>query len=151
MTPGQRQVAAALAAAREVLREAVSARRDAARSHDDARADLLRLAGAAAEGLEALAGSLADELDALPEPARATLEVATRGAWETLAAAGVELDGAVGESLDLERHRVVKRLGGAGSGPEVVAEVVLPGVLFKGTRVREAAVVAGRAGGADRD
>jgi molecular chaperone GrpE (heat shock protein) len=139
------------AAAREALSESAQARRESAKARDEARQDLLRLALSAVEGLEALAGTAAGSLDALPPEVRETVGIAEQAAWERLESAGVRLDGEAGEAVDLSRHRVVKRLGRDGDGHDVVAEVVSRGVLFRGTRLRPAVVVARRTDGSNRD
>ena len=138
------RIEAALSAARDALREEAHARRQAAKASDEGREDLLRLVAAAVEGLETLAETVAAYAAELPSPAQEAVAIAVRGAWEALEAAGVRLDGEKDEALDLARHRVVKRLGADRVGRDVVAEVVSPGILFKGARVREAAVVATR-------
>jgi molecular chaperone GrpE (heat shock protein) len=149
---GRRERAeAARAAAREALRESARARRESTKAGDESREHLLRLALAAVEGLEALAETAAACAEELPQEARETVGVAVLSAWERLAAAGVRLDGEVGEAVDLARHRVVKRLGPSGPGSDVVAEVVSRGALINGTRMRAAAVAVRRTNGTHRD
>jgi hypothetical protein len=140
------RVEAALAAARDTLREAAQARRESARERDESRRELIRLVAAAVEGLETLAEVAGAHLPELPEEAQSAVSIAVEGAWERLLSAGVLLDGEAGEAMDLRRHRVVKRLGADGIGNDVVAEVVSRGVVFRGTRVRPAAVVARKEG-----
>lgn len=146
MTERADRIEAARAAARDALRESVEARRESARARDESRSDLARLAVSAVEGVETLAETASAYLDALPSEAREAVSIAVQSAWERLESAGVSLDGEAGEEVDLGRHRVVKRLGPEGGGNDVVAEVVSRGVLFRGTRVRTAAVVAKREG-----
>jgi molecular chaperone GrpE (heat shock protein) len=150
LTERAQRIEAARAAARDALRESAQARRESAKAGDEAREDLVRLAVSAVEGLETLAETAAGSLDALTPEAREAVGIAVQAAWERLESAGVSLDGEAGEAVDLSRHRVVKRLGPDGGGSDVVAEVVSRGILFKGARVRAAAVVARRTDGANR-
>lgn len=142
-----------LAKAREALRAVARERRDAALGLAAAQKDLGRVVGAAVEALETLEETVGACLDQLAPSSREAVKAALRSAWQGLEAAGVVRDGAVGERLDLARHRVVKTLAAA-EGPRVL-EVVVPGIVFKGSRVRPAVVVAGawREGGdgPDRD
>ena len=126
------------ARAAEVLRAASSSRRDSERAQLQSSSDLTRVALAAVEGLEALTDAL-DGLQAeLPDAVRETVRVSSRAAWERLEAAGILLDGRVGEPVDLARHRVMKTV--AKGTPGTVAAVVTPGVTFAGARVRDAVV-----------
>jgi molecular chaperone GrpE (heat shock protein) len=126
------------ARAAEVLRAASSGRRDSERARERSSGDLARVALAAVEGLEALTDAL-DALQAeLPDGPRETMRLSARAAWERLEAAGIVLDGRVGEPVDLARHRVMKTV--AQGTPGTVAAVVTPGVTFAGTRVRDALV-----------
>jgi molecular chaperone GrpE (heat shock protein) len=138
--------------AAEVLRAASQGRRDSERARQQSDGDLARVALAAVEGLEALTDTL-DSLQAeLPESARETVRLSARAAWERLEAAGIVLDGRVGEPVDLVRHRVMKTV--AKGTPGTVAAVITPGVTFAGTRVRDAMVWAvgePEAHGTDRD
>jgi molecular chaperone GrpE (heat shock protein) len=126
------------ARAAEVLRAASSSRRDSERAQLQSSSDLTRVALAAVEGLEALTDAL-DGLQAeLPDTVRESVRLSARAAWERLEAAGIVLDGRVGEAVDLARHRVMKTV--ATGTPGTVAAVVTPGVTFAGTRVRDAVV-----------
>ena len=132
--------AAALERARAALRDVAHERRDALLQLGAARKDLGKVVGAAVEAIETLQGMLLACLDQLPTTARASLEAAAESAWQGLEGAGVTRDGTEGEPIDLGRHRVVKEVRGAGT-PRVL-EVVEPGVLFRGLRLRPAVVVA---------
>jgi molecular chaperone GrpE (heat shock protein) len=132
--------AAALERARAALREVAHERRDAVLQLGAVRKDLGKVVGAAVEAIETLEGMLLACLDQLPTTARASLQAAAESAWQGLEAAGVTRDGAAGEPIDLVRHRVVKEVRGGGK-PRVL-EVVEPGVLFRGVRLRPAVVVA---------
>ena len=124
--------------AAEVLRAASSSRRDSERAQLQSSSDLTRVALAAVESLEALTDAL-DGLQAeLPAAVRETVRLSSRAAWERLEAAGIVLDGRVGEPVDLARHRVMKTV--AKGTPGTVAAVVTPGVTFAGARVRDAVV-----------
>ena len=126
-----------------VLKAAVRETRDAERARSACEADLGALALASTESLETLAETVTAFLPQMPEALRASLEVAIRASWERLQKAGVERDGAVGEPIDLERHRVVKSVGAETRGHEVVVSVLAAGITFKGRRIREAVVSAG--------
>lgn len=139
--------ATALERARAALRDVAHERRDALLELGAARKDLGKVVGAAVEAVETLEGMLLDCLDQLPPTAQASLRAAADSAWQGLEAAGVTRDGTAGEPIELARHRVVKEIGGAGT-PRVL-EVVEPGVLFRGVRLRPALVVAGREEGSD--
>lgn len=130
--------------AAEILRAAVRETREAERALLVCSADQGALALASVESLEALADTVTALLPQMPEAVRSPLELAMRAAWERLQTAGVERDGAVGEPIDLERHRVIKVSSGR-SGRQVVASVIAAGVLFKGRRVRVATVSAASA------
>ena len=126
------------ARAAEVLRAASSSRRDSERAQLQSSSDLTRVALAAVEGLEALTDAL-DGLQAeLPDTVRETVRLSSRAAWERLEAAGIVLDGRVGEPVDLARHRVMKTV--ATGPPGTVAAVITSGVTFAGARVRDAVV-----------
>jgi molecular chaperone GrpE (heat shock protein) len=72
---------------------------------------------------------------------RDALELVLEAAWARLEAQGVVRDGAAGEVPDLTRHRVVReRRVGGGSGRRVSA-IVEPGLVWRGRRLRPAAVV----------
>jgi molecular chaperone GrpE (heat shock protein) len=124
--------------ASEVLRAATAGRREAERAQQQASGDLARLALAAVEALETVADTLEGVQDELPAGVRELVRLSSRAAWERLEAAGIVLDGRAGEPLDLARHRVLKTV--AGGPPGTVAAVITPGVVFAGTRVRDAVV-----------
>lgn len=126
------------ARAAEVLRAASARRRDSERARQQSSSDLARVALAAVEGLETLTDALEGLQGELPEGARELVRISARAAWERLEAAGVVLDGRVGEPLDLARHRVMKTV--AQGAPGTVAAVIAPGVTFAGARVRDAVV-----------
>lgn len=128
------------ASAATVLREATLARREAERALQDRTNALGRVALAAVEALESLTDALAGLEDDLPEAVRETLRLCARAGWERLEAAGIVLDGRVGEPLDLSRHRVLKQVARPDAPAETVVSVIAPGVTLDGTRVRAAAV-----------
>jgi molecular chaperone GrpE (heat shock protein) len=125
-----------------VLRAAAREAREAERALGVCASDLGQLALASAESLETLADTVTALLPQMPEAHKAALEVAARASWERLQTAGLARDGVVGEPIDLQRHRVVKSLGGVASGREVVAGVLAAGLTFRGRRIREAVVSA---------
>jgi molecular chaperone GrpE (heat shock protein) len=134
--------------AAEALKAEAHAHRDAERARAECAGELARLALAAVEGLETLSDALSGLRGELPDPLRTTLDHSARAAWERLEAAGLKLDGRVGETVDLARHRVLKAV--AGREPGTVASVVTPGVTFQGRRIREAVVwVTGGSGGGE--
>jgi len=142
------------ARAAEVLRSAADQRRAAERALQQRTDDLARVALAAVEGLETLTDALDGVRDEMPQGVRDLLRLSARAAWERLGAAGIALDGAVGEKVDLARHRVVKTVPPEAGAPGTVASVVTPGLTLGGTRLREALVwvVGERKGhGANRD
>jgi molecular chaperone GrpE (heat shock protein) len=132
--------------AAEILRAAVRETREAERALSECTADRGALALASVESLETLADTVTALLPQVPEALRAPLELSIRAAWERLQAAGIERDGAVGEPVDLTRHRVIKSSGAGTGGPQVVAAVLAAGITLKGRRVRAAAVSAIREG-----
>jgi molecular chaperone GrpE (heat shock protein) len=121
-----------------LLRAATLQRREAEKALATATGDVGSVVLAAVESLETLADSIA-ALD-VPEALRPTLRITEQAAWERLTAAGVELDGAPGEDVDLARHRVVKERGGR----DVVQDVLARGVTFRGRRIRVAMVTTRR-------
>jgi len=127
------------ARASEVLRAASAERRAAERARDQSKGDLTRVLRATVEGLEALTDAIEGVQADLPAGVRDVLRLSARAAWERLQGAGVALDGAVGEPLDLARHRVTRTVAGSGR-PGTVAALIAPGVTFEGTRIREAVV-----------
>jgi molecular chaperone GrpE (heat shock protein) len=128
------------ASAATVLRGATLARREAERSLQDRTNTLGRVALAAVEALESVTDALAGLADDLPEGARDTLRLSAHAGWERLEAAGLVLDGRVGEPLDLSRHRVLKEVARPDAAPRTVVSVIVPGVTLGGARVRDAAV-----------
>jgi molecular chaperone GrpE (heat shock protein) len=126
--------------AAEVLKAASRSHREAARALAECAGDLSRMALAAVEGLETLSDAVSGLQGELPGPLQSALDLSARAAWERLEAAGIQLDGRIGEKIDLGRHRVLKTV--AGRAPGTVASVVTPGVTFQGKRIREAAVCA---------
>jgi molecular chaperone GrpE (heat shock protein) len=126
--------------AAEVLKAASRAQRETQRALDACSSDLSGMALAAVEGLETLSEAVAGVQAELPPGVAAVLDLSARAAWERLEAAGIVLDGTVGEPLDLSRHRVVKTA--AGGTPGTVAAVVTPGVILHGRRIRDAVVCA---------
>ena len=135
-------VAAALERARAAMRELGHERRDAILALGAVRRDLGKVVGAAVDTIETIEATLAGCLDQVPATTRALLRAATESAWQGLEAAGVARDGGIGEVIDLGRHRVVKEL--RGEGNLRVLEVVEPGIVFRGARLRPAVVVAAR-------
>jgi molecular chaperone GrpE len=140
--------------ARELLRALVRDGKEAAAGLGRCRAEARAAVLAAVEGIEALAGVVQACADTLPAQAALALETAVRGAWERLEAAGLARDGAVGEAFDPKRHKLVKRRPAPGVAAGAVVQVLGAGVVFRGERLREAAVVVARAersDAADRD
>jgi molecular chaperone GrpE (heat shock protein) len=126
---------------REMFREMARRHRDAARDVASRRRALHELGLAAVEAMELLSDAVEQYGADLPADARRELGLVREAALERLERAGVRLDGAVGEALDLSRHRVIK----ARRRPDVaaprVAAVVRAGVRVGGDRVRDAEVV----------
>jgi molecular chaperone GrpE (heat shock protein) len=91
------------------------------------------LALAAVEALELLSDAT--------EPYKEDLHPVREAAIERLQRAGIRFDGAVGEPVDLARHRVVKSRRRAGVTAPVVSAVIRAGVTVGPVRVREAEVV----------
>jgi molecular chaperone GrpE (heat shock protein) len=126
---------------REMFREMARLHRDAARDLASQRRALHDLGLAAVEAQELLGDAVEQYGADLPADARRALEIIRLAAVERLERAGVRLDGAAGEALDLARHRVVKARRRPGLAAARVASVVRPGVSVGGARVREAEVV----------
>jgi hypothetical protein len=135
--------------ARDLVRALARERQGAAAGLHECRADLEAVVLAAVEGLEALGGIAEAFAGALPADAAVALDTAVRGAWERLEMAGVIRDGAVGERLDVARHKVVKRRPSSDVAPNTVVQVLSPGLVFRKVRLREAAVVVSKAEGGD--
>ena len=131
--------------ARDLVRSLARERQGVASDLHRCRADLEAAVLAAVEGLEALGGIVEAFAGTLPAEPATAFKTAVRGAWERLETAGVVLDGAVGESLDLSRHRVVKRRVLPEAPPDTIVQVLSPGVVFGKERLREAAVVVAKA------
>ena len=138
----QETLASALERARAAMRELGHERRDAILALGAAQRDLGKVVGAAVDALETVEATLVGCIDQVPTTTRSLLRAATASAWQGLEAAGVARDGGVGEVVDLGRHRVVKEL--RGEGKLRVLEVVEPGIVFRGARLRPAVVVAAR-------
>jgi molecular chaperone GrpE (heat shock protein) len=137
----QEAAAVALQQARELLRALADERKRGDASRKRGRADLKAVVLAAVEGIEALTGvALASADTRSPESALA-LATAAQAAWERLELAGVVRDGTVGEALDVSRHKVVKRRASEGTLAGTVVQVLNPGIVFGGERLRDAAVV----------
>jgi molecular chaperone GrpE (heat shock protein) len=131
----------ALDQGREMFRDMARRHRDAARELQSRTDGLHHLGLAAVEAHELLADAVAQYGTELSEGARHALELVRQAAVERLERAGVRLDGAVGETLDLSRHRVLKARRRAGVDRPRVATVVRAGVRVDGARVRPAEVV----------
>lgn len=131
----------ALDRGREMFREMAQRHREAARELASQRRALDELGLAAVEAHELLGDAVAQYGADLPDEARRALHLILQSAVERLERAGVRLDGAVGETLDLSRHRVVKARRRAGAASPHVAAVVRAGVSVRGVRVRAADVV----------
>ena len=146
---GPEAVGQVLARAREALRAVAHERRDAALAQAAAEKDAARVVGAAVEALETLEETVGAYLEQLEPAARDAVRAAAESAWQGLEAAGVVRDGAVGERVDLSRHRVVGHRDvedrPASEGARVL-EVVALGIVFRGSRVRPAVIVAGAPG-----
>jgi hypothetical protein len=138
-------VALARDRARDLVRSLARERQGAAADLHACRADLEAVVRAAVEGLEALTGIVDAFAGTLPADPAVALDTATRGAWERLEMAGVVRDGAVGERLDVSRHKVVKRRATSEVAPNTVVQVLSPGVVFRKKRLREAGVVVSKA------
>ena len=130
----------------QMLREIVQERRKSERALSRCSQDLTRLVLAGVEGLEMLGDTIEAFGGELTASSRDAVQVATQAAWERLRAAGVGLDGTVGEPVDLVRHRVARTrpVGTEGAPAAVVLAVMSPGITFAGARVREAVVCASR-------
>jgi molecular chaperone GrpE (heat shock protein) len=126
---------------REMFRELAQRHRDAARDLASHRKSLHELGLAAAEAHELLADAVAQYGADLPDDARQAVDLVRQAAVERLERAGVRLDGAVGEALDLSRHRVLKTRRRAGLDRPRVTTVVRAGISVDGVRVRAAEVV----------
>lgn len=131
----------ALDRGREMFREMAQRHREAARDLASQRRALDDLGLAAVEAHELLGDAVTQYGADLPDEARRALDLILQSAIERLERAGVRLDGAVGEALDLSRHRVVKARRRAGADSARVATVVRAGVSVRGVRVRAADVV----------
>jgi hypothetical protein len=131
--------------AQDLLRAFAEERKRADSSLHQSRADLRAVVLAAVEGIEAFVGVALALGESLPVESSRTLATAAQGAWERLELAGVKRDGAVGEALDVARHKVVKRRASEGALPNTVVQVLSPGIVFAGERLREAAVVISKA------
>lgn len=134
---------AAREAARDALRRAsgerLSFRRELAAVRSQGSEALL----AAIEGLETVEFTAGALLRGVPEAAAETLRLASQGVREQLERSGIAFDGEVGEPVDLARHRVVRtEVAPAGNSGRVL-KVLRQGVVFRGKRLRPAAVVAG--------
>ena len=129
-------------AARDALRTESSRRlalsRELATTERQA-SEALLCAIEALETVEFTAGALLREA---PEASRESLRLAARGVRETLARSGLCFDGSPGEPLDLSRHKVARRSAGTQAKAETVLSVLRHGVVYRGTRLRPASVVA---------
>jgi hypothetical protein len=132
--------------ARELLRALAEEKKRAEASRNQSRSDLKAVVLAAVEGIEAVAGIALALGEALPAESALTLSTAAQGAWERLEVAGVKRDGTVGEALDVARHKVVKRRASGSVPPNTVLQVLSPGIVFAGERLRDAAVVVAKIG-----
>lgn len=126
---------------REMFREMVQLHRDVARDLASQRRALRDLGLAAVEAQELLSDAVAQYGAELPSQTRRALDLIRQAAVERLERAGISLDGAVGETVDLGRHRIVKAKRRAGLAAPQVAVVVRNGVSVGGARVRDAEVV----------
>ena len=133
-------------AARHLFREVAAANHTLTRNLTTEKEESRLTILAAVEGLEMLTKNLEAYEDILPEETREALKVAAEYAWQRLESSGIRRDGVPGEPIDLKRHRVVKNIGEPSLPERFVIEVVNPGILFRGRRLREIAVVAGTRG-----
>jgi hypothetical protein len=131
--------------AQDLLRSLAEERKRADSRFSQSRADLRAVVLAAVEGIEAFVGVAQALGESLPASSSRTLATAAQGAWERLELAGVVRDGAVGEPLDVACHKVVKRRASEGALPDTVVQVLSPGIVFAGERLRDAAVVVSKA------
>lgn len=113
---------------REMFRSIAGTQRDTAKALAEERRRTKDVALGAVEALEMLSDAL-EGADDVRAAARQRLEQA-----------GIRLDGAPGEPLDLARHRVVKSRPAKVSGP-TVRTVIRAGVTVGDVRVRAAEVV----------
>ena len=126
---------------REMFRELARRHRDGARDLASHRKALHELGLAAVEAHELLADAVAQYGADLSEDARHALDRIRETAIQRLERAGVRLDGAEGEALDLSRHHVLKVRRRAGVAGTRVTTVVRAGISVAGERVRPAEVV----------
>jgi molecular chaperone GrpE (heat shock protein) len=131
----------ALDRGREMFRELAQRHRETARDLASHRKSLHELGLAAVEAHELLGDAVAQYGADLPDETRQALDLVRQAAVERLERAGVHMDGAVGETLDLSRHRVLKTRRRAGLDWPRVTTVVRAGVSVDGVRVRAAEVV----------
>ena len=126
---------------RDMFRDMVRRHRDGARDLTSRTHLVHEVALAAVEAHELLADAVAQYGADLSEEARHALDLIREAAVERLDRAGVRLDGAAGEALDLSRHRVLKARRRAGLDGPRVTTVVRAGISVDGARVRAAEVV----------
>jgi molecular chaperone GrpE (heat shock protein) len=126
---------------REMFRDMAGRHREAARDLTARTHRVNDLGLAAVEAHELLADAVAQYGAELPDAARHALDLVRQTAVERLQRAGVLLDGAVGEPLELSRHRVLKARRRAGLDGPRVTTVVRAGISVDGVRVRPAEVV----------
>ena len=151
---GNPAVAVVRQRAQDLLRLLAAERKRADASGQRSRSELAAVVLAAVEGIEALTDLVGAVEGGLPEESARALRTAAEGAWERLELAGVARDGAVGEVVDVARHKVVKRRASDSVPPNTVVQVLSPGIVFAKERLRDAAVVVSkREGGhaANRD
>jgi hypothetical protein len=131
--------------AQDLLRALAEERKRAESRSSQSRADLRAVVLAAVEGIETFVGVAQALRESLPALSSRILATAAEGAWERLELAGVVRDGALGEPVDVARHKVVKRRASEGALPNTVVQVLRPGIVFAGERLRDAAVVVSKA------
>jgi hypothetical protein len=127
--------------ARELLRALSLERKRADAGSNRSRSDLKAVVIAAVEGIEGLVGIALASAEAESAEASRALSTAAQAAWERLELLGVVRDGAVGEALDVSRHKVVQRRALEGAAAGTVVQVLSPGIRFGNERLRDAAVV----------
>ena len=118
------------AAARRALNLDMRSWRDMSRQTVEAFADLL-------EQLDTFAAD-ASGCDA---GAVSYIKGATASGWQRLAAAGITVDGIVGEEFARDRHKAIQEVETQASSTRWVTQTVEHGLIMRGERIRRATVV----------
>jgi hypothetical protein len=118
------------AAARRALNLELRSWRDLSRQTVEAFADLLeQLDAFALEPSGCDAGTVS------------YIKGATASGWQRLAAAGVTVDGNVGEAFAPDRHKAIQEVETQASSTRWVTQTVEHGLIMRGERIRRATVV----------